>query len=52
MYSTKLFYKNNYGMKMSKVIVRKPTEEEKAAILKQSTWGCKPSTFDWFVMDL
>jgi len=31
-----------------KLIVRKPTDEEKAFMERQPTWGCGVSTFDWF----
>ena len=31
-----------------KIIVKKPTEAEKAAILMQPTWGCGVSKFDWY----
>ena len=30
------------------IIVKKPTEEEKAFMLKQPTWSCGVSEFDWF----
>jgi uncharacterized cupin superfamily protein len=30
-----------------KIIVKKPTDAEKEAILSQSTWGCGVSKFDW-----
>ncbi|MCL2618440.1 MAG: cupin domain-containing protein [Defluviitaleaceae bacterium] len=29
------------------IIVRKPSEAERAAMLKEPTWGCGVSTFDW-----
>jgi len=29
------------------IIVRKPTEDEKAKMLSQPTWGCGVSKFDW-----
>ncbi|MCL1992136.1 MAG: cupin domain-containing protein [Spirochaetes bacterium] len=29
------------------IIVKKPTEEERAAILKMPQWGCGVSKFDW-----
>lgn len=31
-----------------KIIVKKPTDEEKNFMKKQSVWCCEPSTFDWF----
>ena len=31
-----------------KIIIRKPTDAEKSAILTQPTWGCGVSEFDWF----
>jgi len=33
------------------IIVRKPTEEEKAAFSKKPTWGCEVSEFDWYYDD-
>ncbi|MDR1628710.1 MAG: cupin domain-containing protein [Oscillospiraceae bacterium] len=30
------------------IIVKKPTEEEKAAMRARPTWGCGVSTFDWY----
>ena len=30
------------------IIVKKPTEAEKAELLKHPTWGCGVSKFDWF----
>ncbi|MCL2289193.1 MAG: cupin domain-containing protein [Bacteroidetes bacterium] len=30
------------------IIVKKPTEAEKAAMELQSIWGCGVSKFDWF----
>ena len=30
------------------VIVKKPTEAEKADMLTKPTWGCGVSEFDWF----
>jgi hypothetical protein len=29
------------------IIVKKPTEQERASLLSQPTWGCGVSTFDW-----
>ena len=29
------------------ILVKKPTEEEKAKMLAQPTWGCGISKFDW-----
>ena len=31
-----------------KIIVKKPTEAEKQAMLKQPVWSCEASEFDWF----
>jgi len=31
-----------------KIIVRKPTEAEKAEMQTKPTWGCEVSEFDWF----
>ena len=33
------------------VIVRKPTENEKAEFSKKPTWGCGVSEFDWHYDD-
>ena len=30
------------------VVVRKPTDPEKAAIMRQPTWECGVSKFDWY----
>ena len=30
------------------IIVRKPTEAEKADMLARPTWGCEISEFDWY----
>ena len=30
------------------ISVRKPTESEKAVMLKNPTWGCSVSVFDWY----
>jgi len=30
------------------IIVRKPTEAEKAAMTQNPTWGCGVSEFDWY----
>ena len=30
------------------IIVRKPTEAEKAEMLTKPTWGCGVSEFDWY----
>ena len=29
------------------IIVKKPTEQERAEMMAQSTWGCEISEFDW-----
>ena len=29
------------------IIIKKPTEEEKLEMSKQSVWGCEISEFDW-----
>jgi uncharacterized cupin superfamily protein len=31
-----------------KIIVRKPTDVEKADMIKKPTWGCDVSEFDWY----
>ena len=33
------------------IIVRKPTEEERAAFSNKPTWGCEVSEFDWYYDD-
>ena len=33
---------------MDTIIVRKPTEFEKAEMQTKPTWGCEVSTFDWY----
>ena len=30
------------------IIVRKPTESERADMIKHPTWGCEVSEFDWY----
>jgi uncharacterized cupin superfamily protein len=30
------------------IIVRKPTEAERADMIKKPTWGCGVSEFDWY----
>jgi len=30
------------------IIVKKPTDEEKADMLSKPTWGCDVSKFDWY----
>ena len=30
------------------IIVRKPTDQERAEMLKLPTWGCEVSEFDWY----
>ena len=31
-----------------KITVKKPTEQERAEMLKLPTWGCGVSKFDWY----
>ena len=33
------------------ILVRKPTEDEKAAMSKKPIWECDVSTFDWYYDD-